>query len=83
LNPDPKICPECKHPNLFNASICEKCKALLETNIGITMDKRIVAMKQLLEALCKDNYIHYRVSEMAKENSSLLEILKAVAEEVT
>ena len=76
---DPKICPECKHPNLFNASICENCRALLDANIGISMDKRIVAMKQLLEALCRDNYIQYRVSEMAKENSSLLEILKAVA----
>jgi integrase/recombinase XerD len=78
---DPRICSNCNHPNLFNASICENCKCLLDNNLGIKMDTRMVSMRKFLLALSRDKYIKFRLEEMAKEESSFMEIIESIARE--
>ena len=76
---DPKICPNCRHPNLFNASICENCKYLLNVNIGIEKDERMIAMRKFLLALSEDTYIKFRISQMAQEKQELMGIIESIA----
>lgn len=76
---DRKVCPSCKHPNLFNASICENCKYLLNVNIGIEKDERMVAIRKLLLALSQDSYIKFRIGQMGQERQKLVGILETIA----
>ena len=78
---DPKICPECGHPNLFNASICENCKFLLNAQVGIRTDDRMLAIRKFLDRLSKDSYIKFRIEEMAREEEGFLKIVESIARE--
>ena len=78
---NPKICPNCHHPNLFNASICENCRALLDADIGIEKDQRMLSMRKFLSILSEDKYIKFRIEEMAKENSNFMKIVEDLGKE--
>jgi len=78
---NPKICPACHHPNLYNASICEHCQALLDNNLSIEKDDRMVAMQKFIHSLSQDKYIAFRIEEMAKEQAEFMEIIKTIAQD--
>ncbi len=75
---NPKICPHCKHPNLFNASICEYCGNVLDDDIGIQMDDRMISMRKFLHALSQDSYVRYRIEEMAKDNAKFRTVIESI-----
>ena len=78
---DPKICPNCRHPNLYNSSICENCKCLLDNDLGIEMDDRMVRMRKFLYMLSKDQYIKFRIEQMADENMEIMNVIEGIAHE--
>jgi len=77
---NPKICPACHHPNLYNASICEHCQALLDSKLSIQKDARLVAMAKFVQSLSEDKYVAFRIEEMAKEHAEFRDIIRTIAQ---